>query len=148
VQSLPGRPTKFTPALQAQIIELVAAGNFLDVACKAVGIAPRTLRHWRQQYRDGDSAVSEYAEFFAALEKALAVAETAAISRIRSGGLGWQGSAWFLERRYPQRWARKPAGQETPDRTVVNIICENGDAQVSGSDKPIRPGEPGQQPPA
>lgn len=127
-RNLPGRPPKFTAEVQQQIVRFVAEGNYLDVACRAAGISPRTLRHWRQMHRDGDPSVAEYGEFFAALEKALALAEATSIGDIRSGRNGWQGQAWFLERRYPKRWARREVPTPPPKDKVDDLIDAIKDA--------------------
>lgn len=120
-----GRPVKFTPEVQQEIVRLVAEGNYLEVACQAAGVTSRLVRHYRKMWEDGDPSVSHLDDFFSALKKALALAESSSLRRIRSGVEGWQGSAWFLERRYPKRWAKrepeKPKGVQAGDPTDMLI---------------------------
>jgi transposase len=42
----PGRPSKLTPELQAEIILLLKAGNFVETACNNVGINKSTFYDW------------------------------------------------------------------------------------------------------
>lgn len=90
-----GRPSKLTPEITAKICELVEAGNYLHVAAQACGIHRDTLREWR---RSND-------EFSAAINKARASAICTSVAFIRSGEQGWQGSAWYLERTFPELYA-------------------------------------------
>lgn len=109
-----GRPSKLetTPEIAAGIIELVKQGNYLCVAAQAMGIESTTLARWQQWGREGKEP---YATFCVALNTAKAQGETVAVQAVRAGAQGWQGSAWWLERSRPDRWAsdRKKKVAET-----------------------------------
>jgi hypothetical protein len=88
------RPSKLTPEITVRLCDLIRVGNYESTAARACGIDPATLRRWK----------SDDAEFRAALKVALAEGETVWLTRIIDGE-AWQRAAWYLERRYPERWA-------------------------------------------
>src|SRR5687767_13454924 len=112
------RPTALTAEVQAAILEAVRAGNYFSVACTGAGISRQAVDYWRRLWAEGDRRARRFADFFAALEKANAEAEVASLKTVRSGQLGWQGSAWFLERRFRSRWARKDQAAPVAEATV------------------------------
>jgi hypothetical protein len=60
-----------------------------------VGIDPPTLSEWRHDR-----------EFSEAIKAAEAARLQLRLARIEAGEAGWQGTAWFLERRYPREFSR------------------------------------------
>ncbi len=106
-----GRNSLLTPALQAQICDSVRAGNWLETAAHAVAVTPESISHWKlrghQDLSDGRGN-SIYARFVQALTRAEADAEAASVARIRKAGQkDWRAEAWYLERRYPERWVAR-----------------------------------------
>ena len=102
-----GRPSKLTPETAQKICAAIAAGNYLEVAAAHGGIVYGTLNTW---VRKGAAASSgQYREFFEAVKRAEADAEMLRIARISKAGSegNWQADAWYLERRYPDRWGRR-----------------------------------------
>jgi hypothetical protein len=61
-----GRPRSLTDEVQARIVEMLAAGNYLTMACTAAGITIRTYHHWRRRWLDNDPDALPYGEFFLA----------------------------------------------------------------------------------
>jgi hypothetical protein len=64
-------------------------------------------KNWMKK---GESASSgAYVEFLEAVKKAEAEAEALRVSRISKAGKegNWQADAWYLERRYPERWGKR-----------------------------------------
>lgn len=130
-----GRPSLFTPELQRLILTALRAGNYMNTVADAVGIGVATIHEWiaRGEGRDPDRPQTpEFAEFAAEVKKALSLGEIAAIDRLQKAARGnvlrerttvkrgnetettekyyppvWQADAWFLERRYPDRWGRR-----------------------------------------
>jgi hypothetical protein len=45
-------------------------------------------------------------EFSGAIKRAVATRKLARLKRIEAGETGWQGTAWSLERQFPERFAR------------------------------------------
>jgi hypothetical protein len=99
-----GRKGALTDDMTAQLEAILRAGNYLDVACNAVGIARRTFDGWVQQGREGNAA---YADFAVRMDKARATGEVRNVAVIASAATdSWQAAAWLLERTAPERWAR------------------------------------------
>jgi hypothetical protein len=90
------RPSKLTDALVAEICERIANGAYPAVAAQASGIGATTFYRWQ----------AENEAFRESVKTAAAIAECESVGYVRAGEQGWQGSAWYLERRYPDRWAQ------------------------------------------
>lgn len=130
-----GRPTLLTKDLQQRIYDRIIAGNYAEVAARACGISRATFYNWKRRGEDGEQP---YADFVDAVKSAEAEAECESVLLARQAGRGWQAHAWFLERKYPQRWAQdrnkkaaeiallkaKLAGDAPPD----TVILSPGDA--------------------
>ena len=101
------KPTVLTDKAKATIVQLLAEGNYLTTACAVAGLSRDTFDHWRRRYEAGEEKAMKHADFFTACERAGSVAESNALRTLRQGGLGWQASAWYLERKFPRKWGRK-----------------------------------------
>lgn len=100
-----GQPTKLTPALQEQLVNVLRTGVFIDAACHYVGIAPSTYYGWMDRGRKGDEP---YVEFLEAVEKARASATVRAITLVQKAAEdSWQAAAWYLERSHPDQYGRR-----------------------------------------
>lgn len=83
----------------AQLVVMLRAGNYLDVAARAAGVPVEGL--------SGDAAER--------IETARAEGEVRGIATIaRAATENWQAAAWLLERQYPERWGR-PAVRPNED---------------------------------
>jgi len=104
-----GRPRSLSAEVRATIVEGIRSGLFLTTACRAAGITPSCFYHWRRKFREGHPDAFEYREFFHTLKRASAEAEMDALEKVRNAdGDSWRASAWFLARRFPRRWGRRP----------------------------------------
>jgi hypothetical protein len=113
-----GRPTKRTPEVVVKIAEAVAVGLTDEEAALLAGINPDTMTEWRK-----------VPEFSGAIKRATAQRLLARLGRIEAGEQGWQGTAWALERLYPERFARpevmnqiavvNQAGKAPAERVIV-----------------------------
>jgi len=102
-----GRPNKLTKELQDKLCGYIAEGNYLDTACRLSGIDYATMRRWILQ---GEQDMSgKFFEFQEAVQQAEAVAEAERVRLILKAGKydDWKANAWYLERKYPERWGRK-----------------------------------------
>lgn len=103
-----GAKLKLTPEVQKAICKLIAEGNYLDTACKLVGINFTTFRRWiLQGEHDMDGKFYEFSE---AVKQAEAIAESERVRLILAAGKkdgDWKANAWYLERKYPEKWGRK-----------------------------------------
>jgi hypothetical protein len=101
-----GRPTKLCPEVRDKIVQAIRAGNYIETAAAYAGIAKDTLYAWLRRGAAGTEP--EYSEFAAAVEQALASAETRDVALIgQAAEKEWQAAAWRLERKFPDRWGRK-----------------------------------------
>lgn len=121
-----GRPSKFTEQIGIQICELVEAGNYLETAASFCGLDRTTVRAWAREGARAKSGPKR--DFSTALKRAEGRAEAIALHRIRqAGATTWQADAWFLERKWPQRWGRQPRGETDEQKAVVHVhLPDNG----------------------
>jgi transposase len=105
-QAGPGRPTKLTRYTQSRICALLRQGATLEAASSASGVHRATLHDWISRGRQEPHTA--FGEFQRAVETALAQAETDLTARIHEAAQSsWQAALALLERRFPQRWARR-----------------------------------------
>lgn len=114
-----GRPTKLTIQKINEICHYIEHGNYLEVSAHIVGLSKKTVYNWlqigkreREQAEQEEREWSEdkklYAYFSQEFEKAHAMAEARDVAIItKASETVWQASAWRLERRTPQRWAKR-----------------------------------------
>lgn len=134
-----GRRSKFTEDRRKRILDALAAGNFLKTACAYGGVDDSTFNKWRQRaekYRE-----PEYVAFFAAVKEAETVAEVSALATIRKAANDtWFAAAWFLERKFPERWARRDRvpvdGEGREAVTAVPVVMFGGRYRDDGSVAP------------
>ncbi len=100
-----GRKTKLNPEVQKEIVKRIRAGNYIRVACQAVGISHTTYFDWLKK---GEEDKSPYAEFLDAVKKAESEAHVEYVAIVASHApKQWQAAAWWLERRFPELWGRR-----------------------------------------
>lgn len=124
-----GRPTKLTPELQEKIVRVIRAGNYIKTACLACGITQMTYERWMK--RGSESKRGIFVDFVEAIKKAEAEAEVANLKIVEVASCrNWQAAAWFLERKYPDRWGRKQlelAGvADKPLKVEIVIVRSSG----------------------
>jgi hypothetical protein len=90
-----GRPSKRTPAMVAKIAALISDGLPDEYVAAICGIDRPTLSEWRYDK-----------EFSDAIKSAEGKRLKLRLARVEAGEDGWQGTAWFLERRYPREFSR------------------------------------------
>lgn len=97
-----GRPPKLTPDVEAKVLQAIATGCTRRLAAAFAGIGERTL--YTYMSRTGQ----QYRQFRQAIEKAEAEAAMTMVGAVRAAApTSWQAAAWWLERKYPDEWARK-----------------------------------------
>lgn len=117
------RPSKLTPELTDDIVQLLLAGNFVETTCDYVGISKETFYEWlRRGERAWQTDIDpvNYVEFSDAVKKAIAQVETLSVAKLRGGILNWQSLAWWLERRHPDRWGNRQTVKHTGKVVLVN----------------------------
>jgi hypothetical protein len=137
-----GRPTVFTPALIKRVADCFFDGLNDEETSLLCEIDVRTIHKARQFGKSADPK-SPHARFFAAVKKAEAARLQIYLHKIRDGKQrDWVRIAWFLERRYPERFARPEIqlsfnNSYTQNNLSINI--SSGDAKhIEAEAKPVR----------
>ncbi|ACF44343.1 hypothetical protein [Pelodictyon phaeoclathratiforme] len=97
------------------------AGHYREVDCKLAGIG-KVLLNWLKRGERERSGI--YHELYLAVEQAEAKAEVFHLKNIETASAkSWFASAWFLERKHPERWAKweAPPADDGPRNEVVVI---------------------------
>lgn len=143
------------PELVDEIEQHLRAGNYTKTVCRLVGIHEATfyrwmaagelaqmkLEVWADEHPDDAEPEEcltpkerEYREFRDRVRAGEAFAEVASVTHVRNAGLDdWRAAAWFLERKFWQRWG-KAERIITDDAEVVteddftNTILNDPDA--------------------
>jgi hypothetical protein len=105
-----GRPTKRTPEVVEKLAQCIAMGLTDDEACALSGIHRDTFHQWRKD-----------PEFSDAVQSAKAQRLAQRLNRVESGELGWQGTAWILERCYQGRFSRPELQINQQFNNTVNV---------------------------
>jgi transposase len=111
-----GRKTKLTVSLIETAEKLIGAGNFDRVVIEYLGISHESWYGWlREGEKDKKLGKRNMkVEFFDRIKKAQSGAEMRAVSGILQAGRdNWTAYAWFLERKYPDRWSKRETHQIT-----------------------------------
>jgi transposase len=111
--------SKLTPELTAAVVEILREGNYADTAIAIVGIHKSTYYEW---IKKGNEGVEAFVAFAEAVEQASAEAEREALRVVRSGCKGWEGSGWFLERRFPAKYAKREPDYDTKTKQLISNL--------------------------
>jgi hypothetical protein len=103
-----GRKSKLDKDRQDKLLKAIRVGNDKKVACALAGISEPTLYRWLEQSK-AKNASEQLREFRESFERVEAEAEVLKVSRIAQAADNgrWQAAAWWLERKYPERWAQQ-----------------------------------------
>ena len=121
-----GRRSKLTPERQAKFLAALGLGLIYRVAAQCAGVSEQTIYLWLAKGRAGQH--SRYVKFHEAVQEAEALREAAAVKAVLADP-SWQSKAWFLERRYPDRWGR------IDRREVTGQIEAGGAVRIELSDQ-------------
>ena len=93
---------KITAEIIESISDALVAGHYREVACKLAGIDRKTLLNWLKRGERERSGL--YRDLFLEVERAEAKAEVFHLKNIETASAkSWFASAWFLERKHPER---------------------------------------------
>lgn len=99
------RTTILNETIQNAMVEAIRNGNYASTAAEACGISSTTHYRWMEQGEDGIEPYSGYRD---AIKRAEAEAEMNAVKVIKAASLeNWTAGAWYLERKFPDKWGRK-----------------------------------------
>jgi len=140
-----GRPTKLDEVVQEKIVNAIKAGNYIETAAAYAGINKDTLYEWlkrgereKQRLRKDknlkiNKAEEPFVYFSDAVEKALAEAEMRNVLIIsKTAEAQWQAAAWWLERKYPEKWGKRDNVNLTTDKDGFRIEVEYVDGRSDG----------------
>lgn len=146
-----GRPTKLTPEVHRSIVDLIKLGVPLEAAAAHAGVSAATFHAWRAKGRKAKAGI--YREFLDATKSAEGVGEASLALIVRQAAMtSWQAAMTMMERRWPQRWARrmfKPDDPTANQSIVVNFHRPPVDPEAKGddlvvvNDVPEKPGNGG-----
>lgn len=119
-----GRPSELSdPKVIRDFLKAVRAGNYLETACRVSGLGISTVHHWFKDAETEPDQNHPKVRFRQAYEKALASSEAEAVERVRRAGKAgpqyWTADMTYLERRYPDRWGKRPETYAGPAVTVI-----------------------------
>jgi hypothetical protein len=100
-------------------------GAYFTTACRLAGVPAETAKEWlaRGENRHHRHPTAETRAFAEAVNAASAEAEERALRTVLGGQRGWQGPAWFLERRFPSRWAQRRIDEHDQKRTAEALVA-------------------------
>jgi transposase len=113
---------KFTSRRKSAILRKMREGHYAKTAAQTSGITEQTLYNWLKKGEDPEK-YPEHAAFLEAFRKAEATAEDKAIEAVRSAFTDdWRAAMTYLERRHPERWAKRQNVDVTSDVQPIRQI--------------------------
>lgn len=108
---------KFDIRILENIERLLREGNARETSAKLSGISPTTLYAWMERHGGVKKRIEEAEE-----------ANVRSLSRLmlKHGKRAWQALAWYMERRYPQRFAQQSATLIRGDSNGIQIAVIQG----------------------
>jgi transposase len=141
-----GARTKLTPERVARLVEALEAGNYDESAARYAGISRSIYYAWLARGRKerdrltGDEKArplkseEPFLDFLDKVEEAIAKAEVRNVAIIqKAGNTTWQASAWWLERKMPNKWGRHDKQELVGDgggAIAINISTDDLEAKV------------------
>lgn len=127
-----GRRLKLTKDLITEVDQLLTAGNYQETVRQYLGISHTTWYRWLQEGEAVAGGIHElHGEPIAAPElkrdlrdtvlRASMKSEVRNVANINRAALEegeWRASAWFLERRFQDRWRPRVAVEGVPDAPI------------------------------
>ena len=110
-------PYKFDPTIGDRIVTWLQAGSFVETAAAAAGISKQTFYNWLARGARAEAEREEPSLWAWArrIDQAQAEAELGLLGMVlgaaKSGA--WQAAAWYLERKFPERWRRRETVEHT-----------------------------------
>ena len=116
-------------------LEAIHDGNYVETASDLAGLSKVTVYDWIKRGEAGETPFNLFAD---AVKRASARAEAAEVAKVREAGKDprfWAASMTYLERRHPDKWARRGEDSSSP-KVIVQIGARDSDVQVSIQGQP------------
>ena len=116
------RPSKFTEESRKVILENLETGTSREVASRASGVDPETVRKWIR--KGEEETTGDYYQFAIDVGKAETTAEVNML-KILTGAKSWQAAAWWLERRRPLDYGRHANKMAPMKPSKIDVMFED-----------------------
>lgn len=124
-----GRPTKLTKEVAEEIVNSIHSGCFVSTAAAAAGIDVGTLNNWLALGKAdlGQKRRTVAAEFKLSYDAATAQCEKLCLQIVKKAADSGvhQAAMWLLERRFPDRWAKRQVLAVSRDDGVMTSAMMN-----------------------
>lgn len=128
VVNVKGRKTKLNYKLIDIACKSLENIHFEKTVAKAIGVSEVTWYNWKNkgkavqdklkqnEYYEPTEREQLYLDFYESVRKSSAIGEVKALDNIRRlGKKDWRAIAWYLERRFPNQWAKTKVIQTKQD---------------------------------
>ena len=118
-----GRKIKLEDDIQQRLILAIERGLTIADACEYSGISEKTYYNWLNKDTTqikNDEERKKFVQFLQDIKKAQSECQMYCLDFIMKDK-SWQSKAWLLERRFPDRWAKKDMTINENNEKVINF---------------------------
>ncbi len=118
-----GRKTLLYSESKDRLLDAITKGLTINDACEYAGISEQTYYNWLNKEVSSiknEEDKKKYLEFLESLKKAQSECQMYCLDFIMKDK-SWQSKAWVLERRFPDRWAKKDMTINENNEKVINF---------------------------
>jgi hypothetical protein len=118
-----GRKTKLQDDIQKRLLSAIEKGLSIIDSCEYAGISEKTYYNWLNKDIETIKDAGEqkkFIQFLQNIKKAQSECQMYCLDFIMKDK-SWQSKAWLLERRFPDRWAKKDMTLNDNNEKVINF---------------------------
>jgi len=119
-----GRKTKLQDDIQKRLLSAIEKGLSIIDSCEYAGISEKTYYNWLNKdietIKDAGEQKKFFIQFLQNIKKAQSECQMYCLDFIMKDK-SWQSKAWLLERRFPDRWAKKDMTLNENNEKVINF---------------------------
>ena len=119
------KPRALTPAKRRKVVKAVSLGLTRAQQAAYAGISLRTLHRYIAKGREEKGVWSDWVDEMEEAEAQAVARNVALIMKAAHSGT-WQAAAWWLERKYPQEYARRTF---TDNKTEMSATVKMSDSE-------------------
>ena len=108
---------------QERLLQAVRKGLTIDDACVYAGVSEKTYYNWLNKdvsTINDEVEQKKFIQFLQSLKKAQSECQMYCLDFLMKDK-SWQSKAWVLERRFPDRWAKKDMTINENNEKVINF---------------------------